>query len=335
MIRRLTLLTALVSTAALAGCGEKQETLTGSVKERTPITVLLDWTPNADHAPIYAAMASGAFDRAGLDVTLKTPSDPSAGLKLVAARKVDLAISYQPDLLLARDKGLKVAAVAALVQKPLTSLMSLDPKIRDPKDLKGKTVGTAGIPYQSAYLKAILDKAGVPRSSVKEINVGFNLTGALLSKKVDATLGAFWNVEGVELRRRGKKPWILPVDEAGVPDHQELVFVGQMDAIKSNGRTLRRFMQAMSEGAKSLETNPQPAIDELLKADSGLDRGATAASVKATLPVFLPEEDRFPWGFMDTRIWEAYGNWMVSSGLIDNPPTPTSLTNEYLPGRGI
>ena len=335
MIRRLTLLLVLASTAALTGCGEKDYTLTGSVTELSQLTVLLSWTPTAHHAPIYAAMANGAFDRAGLDVELKTPSDPSAALELVAARKVDLAISYQPDLLLARDKGLKVAAVAALVQKPLTSLMALDPKIRSVKDLKGKTVGTAGIPYQSAYLKAILDEAGVPAESVDEINVGFNLTGALLSKKVSATVGAFWNVEGVELRRKGKKPWILPVDEAGVPDYQELVLVGQMDAIKSNGRTLRRFMQAMSEGAKSLTDDPQPAIDELLKADRGLDRGATTASVKATLPVFLPEDDRFPWGFMDTRVWEAYGEWMVQKGLIETPPTPTSLTNEYLPGRGV
>ena len=72
--------------------------------------------------------------------------------------------------------------------------------IDDPAQLKGKTVGTAGIPYQSAYLKAILARAGVDPSSVKEVNVGFNLVPAMKTKKVDATLGAFWNYEGVQLR---------------------------------------------------------------------------------------------------------------------------------------
>ena len=64
------------------------------------------------------------------------------------------------------------------------------------------SVGTAGIPYQDAYLKAILDEAGVDPSSVEEINVGFSLGPAMITKKVDATLGAFWNVEGLELRER-------------------------------------------------------------------------------------------------------------------------------------
>ena len=107
---------------------------------------------------------------------VRTPSDPAAPLKLLAAGKADLAISYEPELLLARDKGLKLVSVGAIVQAPLTSIMSLgSKKIRTPADLEGKRVGTAGIPYQSAYLKTILEKAGADPTSVKETNVGFNL----------------------------------------------------------------------------------------------------------------------------------------------------------------
>ena len=63
-----------------------------------------------------------------------TPSDAATPLKLLQAGRVDLAISYQPDLLLARDKGADVVAVGALVQKPLTSLMSVgDHAITDPQ----------------------------------------------------------------------------------------------------------------------------------------------------------------------------------------------------------
>ena len=48
--------------------------------------------------------------------------------------------------------------------------------ITNPKQLAGKTVVTAGIPYQTAYLHTILERAGVDPGSVKEVNVGFNLT---------------------------------------------------------------------------------------------------------------------------------------------------------------
>ena len=106
--------------------------------------------------------ANGDFQEAGLDVEIRQPPDPAAPIKQVAAGRVDLAISYEPEVLRARDQGLSVVSVAALVQKPLTSIISLPKaKIRKPADLEGKTVGTAGIDYQHAYLETILREAGV------------------------------------------------------------------------------------------------------------------------------------------------------------------------------
>ena len=181
MTRRLPLVLLALTALVLAACGERKEPTAAPAQQ--PLRLMLDYFPNADHAGIYAAKANGDFSRAGLDVQVQTPSDPAAPLKLLAAGKVDLAVSYEPELLLARDKGLKLVAVGALVQKPLTSIMSIGKHaIDDPAQLKGKTVGTAGIPYQSAYLKAILARAGVDPSSVKEVNVGFNLVPAMKTK---------------------------------------------------------------------------------------------------------------------------------------------------------
>ena len=125
------------------------------------VELMLDYFPNADHAGIYAAQADGDFQEAGLDVEIRQPPDPAAPIKQVAAGRVDLAISYEPEVLRARDQGLNVVSVGALVQKPLTSIISLPKaKIRKPADLEGKTVGTAGIDYQHAYLETILREAG-------------------------------------------------------------------------------------------------------------------------------------------------------------------------------
>src|SRR6266511_3612499 len=193
---------------ALAGCGEKQDTITAGGGTTRSLTLMLDYLPNPDHVGLYMALADGAFARAGLDVKVQTPSDPAAPLKLVEAGKADLAISYEPELLIARDKGAQLVSVGAIAQVPLTTLMSLKKGVQGPRDLRGGRVGTAGIPYQSAYLQTILQRAGVPVDSVKETNVGFNLVPAMLSKRVDATLGAYWNVEGVQLQRAGKRPHI-------------------------------------------------------------------------------------------------------------------------------
>ena len=137
---------ALLAALMLAACGERKEP-TGSTAAPKHVSFLLDYLPNVDHIGLYAAQGEGLFERAGLDVDLQTPSDPASVLKLLAAGRADLAISYEPDLLLAREKGVKVMAVAALANRPLTSLMSVGKDaITDPEQLRGKRVGTAGHP---------------------------------------------------------------------------------------------------------------------------------------------------------------------------------------------
>jgi putative hydroxymethylpyrimidine transport system substrate-binding protein len=328
----LTLLVAL----ALSACGAKEDvTTTRGAVDR--VDLVLDYLPNADHAPIYAAQQIGAFRDAGLDVRIRTPSDPAAPLKLVAAGQADLAISYEPEVLLARDKNLRVASIGALVQKPLTSIMSLKGKVKTPKDLGGKKVGTAGIPYQTAYLQTIARASGVDPDSIHEVNVGFNLVPSMLSKKVDATLGAFWNIEGVQLQRQHKDPTIIRMDEAGVPTYQELVFVANMDRLRQKGvgAVMRRFLQAVARGAKAVKADPALGADALVKADKDLDRATQLAQVKATLPVFFPTNPAFPWGYQNADEWKAYGQWMLENKLVSALPPATSITNEFLPGRGI
>ncbi|MBJ7519467.1 MAG: ABC transporter substrate-binding protein [Solirubrobacteraceae bacterium] len=329
---------ALLVCAALVatGCGEKSEE-EGRTASTQELDLVLDYFPNADHAGIYAAIGNGDFERAGLSVTPRTPSDPSAPLKLLAAGRADLVISYEPELLLARDKGQELQAVGALVQKPLTSLISIGKDaIEKPEDLRNTRVGTAGIPYQSAYLKTILREANVPESSVREINVGFNLTPAMLSGRVDATLGSFWNYEGVELERRNRNPTILRMEDLGVPTYNELIVVARAETVRNEGPMLRRFMQALAAGHQALKEDPAQGIDPLLEANPDLQRGLQTAVVDATLPVFFPEDEDRPFGYMDPKEWAAYTTWMVDEELIGSTtPGARAFTNEFLPGEGL
>ena len=261
----LVLALALVAALTVAACGTKKDTTATPGAE--PFTVMLDFFPNADHAGLFAAQASGEFRKAGLDVKLQTPSDPAAPLKLLQAGKVDLAISYEPEVLLARDKGAQLVSVAALVQKPLTSIVSLPAAgITRPAQLRGKRVATAGIPYQSAYLKDVLKRAGLDPAAAREINVGFNLVPALLSKRADAALGAFWNYEGVQLALAHRKPRIIRIEQAGVPTYDELVIVARRSEVQGNGSKIRRFLRALSRGQDSVRKDPAGAARTLVTA---------------------------------------------------------------------
>ena len=327
---------AVLLVLGLAACGERKEPA-ARVGATEPVDLVLDYLPNADHAGIYTAIATGEFKAAGLDVRPRAPSDPAAPLKLLAAGRADLAISYEPELLLARAQGAKLISIGALVQVPLTSLISLGRKaIREPGQLEGRKVGTAGIPYQDAYLRTIARRAGIDAARIRSINVGYNLVPALVSKRVDAVLGMFWNVEGVELAREHRDPQILRMDQVGVPTYNELVIVAREQDVRSRGAILRRFMRALARGHQRLRSNVDLGVDALVTANPELERGLQRAQVDATLPVFFPRDRRRPFGFQDPEQWRRYATWMSANGLIPSTDTAQrAFTNEFLPGEGV
>src|SRR4051794_17878405 len=316
----------LALSLGIAACGEKSEDSTAG--QPTPFGLTLDFYPNPDHAGIYMAQKLGYFEDAGLDVSIQTPSDPAAPIKLVAAGQTDLAISYEPEGMLAREQGLDVVAVGALVDRPLTPMIWLEKTgVKGVPDLRGKTIATAGIPYQDAYLKTILERASVPVGDVKQVNVGFGLMPALVGGKAAAMLGGFSNVEGVDLRSQGLDPVVTPVDQLGAPTYDELVLVARGSTLEDQAEPVRLFLAALARGTAAAVESPNATAKALREANGDLDLKLTEAEVKATLPVLSRG------GRMDPHEWAAFITWMRQNGLIESEPaTPQVLSNDYLPG---
>ena len=321
----------LASALILAGCSTKSEEVSEPVRD--PLSVALDWYPNPDHAGIFMAKDLGYFEDAGLDVSLDSPTDPSLPIKLVAAGKADLAISYEPEVLLAREQGLDVVAVSNLIDRPLTSMIWLKKsKIRRVADLKGKTISTAGIPYQQAYLRTILARAGLSENDVRQVSVGQGLLPSILSGKAQATLGPFWNIEGVDLKLSGKKPVINPVDRLGVPTYSEMVIVANASRIEEDPEAIRLFLRALERGTGEAVRRPNAATQAVLGANQALDPKTTRAQVRVTLPLLADDQQNRPFGYMDTARWQTFINWAVDNGVLESPQRAVdALSNNLLP----
>ena len=293
------------------------------------VTLTLDWTPNPDHIGIYDARDTGLFARVGLDVSIRAPSDPTAPLKLVAAGDSDLAISYEPELFFAVAKKLPVVAVAAVVSRPLNSFMAIEPQIRSLHDLKGQSIGITGVPSDYATLDTALNAVGLTRQNVKIVNVGYNLLPALLAHRVDAVLGVYRNVEGIQLKLRGLHPTIIPVDRAGIPSYDELVLVASKTRLQNDPgyRSLvQRFVGAFLAGSADARTHPGRSL-AILKRVTASDPKFLARATPATLQVLGN-------GCLTVSAWQRFGHWMHAEGLIKTPiPAATVLDPRYLPSR--
>ncbi len=335
---------ALLVAGLVGGCGTATSGApasgTGSTATRTAaprnVTLMLDWYPNGDHAGIYAAAAQGFDAGQGLNVHIQVPADPSSAMKAVAAGKVDFAVSYEPEVLLARAQGIPLVAIMAMVQEPLDSIIALPGSgITRPRDLIGKTVGTDGLQSTQDTLDTVLRADGVKPSQVTTVNVSEDNVAALLAHKVDAIIGAYWNWEAVEIQQKdgGKYPEVLRVNQWGVPTYDELVMVTSEHLMQTDPGLVRRFVAAEVAGEQYAQKNPAGAVKDLLAANTDLNAALVSKSVQLLQPAWDAQGPAI--GYMNPAQWTKYMQWMVAQGQLKAPVNVAqAMTNQFLPKGG-
>ena len=294
-------------------------------KRPQPVTLMLDWFPNADHVPIYAAQQKGIFTRHGLKVDILSPSDPSDPLKLVAAGKYPFAVNYQPSVTIARAQGLPVKAIGILVEHPLNTISFLKKTgIQTPADLKGKTIGYAVAPLDVVLFEAIAQQAGLKKDDYELINIGFNITPALLSGRIDAVIGAYWNYEINELALEGQEAGYFPLEQHGVPDFYELVLITHDTYLNSKPDVVKRFMTAIQEAIQFTQRHPDAALKAYFEANPDVRQELDTRAFRDTLPVFAKTQQQV------AEKWQRFAAFALKHGLIAQPVEVADLFRNVL-----
>lgn len=270
------LLAALAASVALAACGEGAEP--GASREAS---LVLDFTPNAAHAGIYAALERGYYRDAGIDLAVHAPSSSTDAPKLLAAGRADFAILDIHDLAIARRRGLPLVGVAPIVDRPLASVIAGNRRaIRTPADLAGKTVGVTGLPSDNAVLDEILRAGGLAPGSVRRVTIGFGAVPALAAGRVDAAT-AFWNAEGVTLERRGVPVRVFRVDDFGAQSYPELVVTTSRETLRRRAGMVRAVVGATRRGYSVAREHPWAALSALVATNPSIDEGEARAELQA------------------------------------------------------
>jgi putative hydroxymethylpyrimidine transport system substrate-binding protein len=280
MRRVAALLAAALLVTALGACGG------GGAEPGAPkgATLVLDFQPNAVHSGIYAAQANGDFKDEGIDLHIQEPSSTADSAKLLETGRADFAVMDINDFGIARERGLDLVAIAAIVQRPLAAVIARDPnEIKTPADLAGKTIGVTGVPSDDAVLDTVLRSGGVDPSSVHRVTIGFNAVADLAAGKVDAATG-FWNAEGVELQQQGIPIREFRVDDFGAPRYPELVVAMRAASMGPPGDpppSVCGFLRGIKHGYRTLNKHPTSALNDLIELVPGLDRSTQLAQLDA------------------------------------------------------
>lgn len=317
---------------ALAGCGgaglqegagNGQEA--GGQEGLAKISVRLDWTPNAIHAPIYAALAKGFYREAGLDVTINPSTYQDDVLKFVDEGRDTIGIYYQSSVIKAPSRGYNVRVVGTYVQHPLNVIL-VDKRagIASLKDLEGKVVGFTEDPTPkgqlsttAASLKMMMEKAGADFSKVELMNVGSNGVQALATQQVAALGGVYEYHEKYLLDREGIPTEVFRLHEHGAPDFYELVLVASAENAQRSD-VIDAFIKATGQGVEYVREHPDEAVDILLAAEPTLKRELVEYSLSVVLPLFEDEDQ--PFGHQSRERWESAAAWMAETGQIAAVP---------------
>lgn len=278
------------------------------------LSLMLDWLPNPDEAPVFVAKHEGFFARHGLDVDIIAPSDATTPPMMAATGHVDIAISYQPQLYLLAAHGVPLMRFATLVDTPLDSILVPTPgPIHSLADLKGHSLGYAVAGVEEALAHAMLANAGLHIDDTTLVNVNFQIVTALLSHRVDATISAYRNKEILELRAHGADGVSFYPEEHGVPAYDELIYVTAKDRV--HDPRLARFVAALQESVAWLLDHPAQGWDDFAADYPAQNSDLVRKEWFATLCRFAKSP-----GLLDRTRYARFGAFMQKQGLIPTAP---------------
>ena len=305
-MRRVAALLAVLAALAITGCGEDAE-------PGAPVgaTLMLDFLPNAAHSGVYLAIERGLYREQGVDLDVRVPGDSTDAPRLLASGRVEFGVLDIHDVGIARARGLPISCFAAIVQRPLASvIVRRDSVIGRPADLEGGTVGVTGLPSDDAVLESVVAGDGGDPGHVRRVTIGFNAVASLASGRVDGATG-FWNAEAVALRGAGVPVRVFRVDRFGAPPYPELVLCTSERFARLSPRLVAQVGKATARGYALVLRHPDEGLGALLAANPALEEGEQRAQLRVLLPALSPP------GRLDPAALRAWAAWDLEHGIVD------------------
>ena len=303
--------------------GEAEQTT-----ELETVTFVLDWTPNTNHTGVYVAVENGYFAENGLEVEIVQPAENSV-IQLVAAGTAQFGINFQESLTFARDEGIPVVSIAAILQHNTSAFASpVDRGIESAKDFEGKIYAGWGMDMETATLKYLMEQDGGDFSKLEITTIGDTdfLTAAEMGMVDFAWIYEGWDgiraeLEGIDLN------YVYLSDS--VFDYYTPIMITSEDMIENNSDTVAAFMDAVKKGYEFAVENPEESAAILLKYAPELDEELVYASQEYLSTKYIDDAESF--GIQEKEVWDRYTQWLYDQGFIETlVDSDSAFTNEFV-----
>lgn len=325
---------AAATVAIVAGCEDRSAPVDDQGRIR--LRFATDWRAQAEHGGFYQALASGAYEKRGLNVQI-IQGGPAVNVpQLLASGAVELGMgssSFIPLNLV--QEGAPVKAVAAFFQKdPQVLIAHPDPALESIADLTGRPflLSDAARTAWWPWLKA---KHGFTDDQVR--NYAFDPAPFLADRR--AVQQGYVTSEPFTIRREGRfEPKVFLLADDGYASYASLVLAPDGFA-RDNATALRSFIAASVEGWRDYMNGDPTAANALIKRDNPDMTDTVLLEAREAMNVngLVEGGDAALYGLgaMTTERWQAFFEAVSSGGVYPaNLNWRDAFTTAYLPGRG-
>src|ERR1700704_5645659 len=276
------------------------------------VTFLTSWFAQAEHGGFYQAKATGLYDKAGLDVTIKMGGPQVNGSQLLLAGETDFMMGYDIQVLKGREQNLPLVTVASSFQFDLQGLMTHD-DVADIAALKGKPILIAGS-SRITFWPWLRAKYGFTDDQIRPYT--FNLQPFFADK--DVAQQGYPSSEPYQAKQQGMPVKFFLFAHNGYPPYGTTM-VAKRDFADKNPDVAARFVKASLEGWKSYMSNPAPA-NALIKVDNPKMSDEQIAfgieQMKLLKVLDGGDAQTMGIGIVTEARWKATYDYMASSGLL-------------------
>lgn len=193
--------------------------------------------------------------------------------------------------------------------------------------MAGKKIGYAGTALSEALVRTMLKESGEDPENVELINVDFDLMSSMTTNRVDATIGCLVNHEVPQLEEEGFDVNYFLVNEYGIPNYYEAVFLANDELIENEPETLAGFLRACAKGFDDFQADPDACLQILLENQSEENFPLSPTVEKKSCETLLPlmETADAPFLSQTAENWQENIDWMYKEGLIKNKIEPSDV----------
>lgn len=308
-------LAALLLITLLAACARPAATEGPPAgPEVREVSMRLQWFPQFQFAGYIVAKVRGYYEEAGLDVTINPGGPDLVALPLVAAGGDTFGSTGADTVLIAREQGIPVVALATWFQaSPVAFMVHSDSGITRPQDFPGHTVGMFyGDNVETEY-RALLAATGVDRATITEVPGDFSLA-PFLERRVDV-----WPVYATDqpnvARREGAEVELILARDHGVQLLGDVLFTTEAFA-RENPRTVQAFVEATLRGWEEAVRDPEAAVELILAYNPELDREQLAFEAEETIKLLRYGPGERCLGINDPGMWELEAGLLLDLGIL-------------------